>query len=138
MDDAIKNAVEEIEKRIFQETDLAKGSFKDRWDFLHELTREQVKAVMANIIRENVEKPITSADIIERGIEEAVVACHFNAVEKQWWTPGPTFPEALMLVVSELAEALEDFRGNMEPQHIQETTTGKPIGIPVKSSNSCC
>jgi NTP pyrophosphatase (non-canonical NTP hydrolase) len=91
--------------------------------------------VIAEIIIRHARTLRTSEDAINQGISEGVAACHSNAVSKEWWNPAPTFPEALMLVVSELAEALEDYRGTLEPQHIHQTTTGKPIGIPVEMAD---
>lgn len=96
---------------------------------------EWFNGVIAEIIIKHAKTLKTSEDSIYQGISEGVVACHRNAVSKEWWNPAPTFPEALMLVVSELAEALEDYRGTLEPKHIHETTTGKPIGIPVEMAD---
>lgn len=74
---------------------------------------------------------------IRQGINELVQQCHGNAVRKQWWNPAPTFGEGLMLIVSELSEALEDYRNGMKANQEFVTTISlndepiaKPIGIP--------
>jgi NTP pyrophosphatase (non-canonical NTP hydrolase) len=74
---------------------------------------------------------------IFEGVLELTERAHENAIEKKWWEPGPTFPEALMLVVSELSEALEYYREGMGFAEALNTTVSlnnepisKPIGIP--------
>lgn len=44
--------------------------------------------------------------------------CHATAAEKGWWAQPANFGEKLMLVVSELAEALEEWRNGHEPNEI--------------------
>lgn len=73
---------------------------------------------------------------IRRGIDELVKQCHRNAVSKKWWSPAPTFAEGLMLIVSELSEALEDYRkGYVVSEQMKTPSCGtveneKPVGIP--------
>lgn len=48
-------------------------------------------------------------------IEHAQKAVHQTAVDHGWWDDAPNIPEKLMLIVSEVSEALEEYRaGNLE------------------------
>lgn len=49
--------------------------------------------------------------------------CHHTAVTKGWWSQPANFGEKLMLVVSELAEALEEWRNGHEPNETYYPTT---------------
>jgi len=44
------------------------------------------------------------------GINELVSICHSIAKEKGFWNASDNIPEKLMLVVTELAEAMEEYR----------------------------
>lgn len=62
---------------------------------------------------------------------------HKNSKDKGWWDdvePGDdsVIPEKLMLIVTEVSEAMEDYRnGNMEQQmELQHDGNGKPVGFP--------
>lgn len=68
--------------------------------------------------------------IIFNGLNLLVEKCHENAEKKSWWNPAPTFAEGLMLIVSELSEALEDFRDGYKPSVHHENDNYKPVGIP--------
>lgn len=65
-------------------------------------------------------------------LQQEVHAC---AKSKGWWDTDRSIPECLMLIVSELAEALEDFRGGDDPQHIYDTCT-KPCGFPIELADA--
>lgn len=67
---------------------------------------------------------------IRQGINELVQQCHGNAVLKQWWNPAPTFGEGLMLITSELSEALEEYRRGCAVDQPMVGANGKPVGIP--------
>lgn len=58
-------------------------------------------------------------------------AVHKIAEDKGWWEPdkAPSFPEQMMLVVTEVAEAVEEFRQGQVPEGIY-FVDGKPEGIP--------
>lgn len=79
---------------------------------------------------------------IQSAICELIKDCHGNAVEKKWWEPGPTFAEGLMLVVSELSEALEAYRSGSELKMIEirddflGEVKNKPEGIPVELADA--
>jgi len=78
---------------------------------------------------------------IKQSIDSLVKLCHMRASEKKWWKPGPTFIEALMLVVSELSEALEDYRNGLALSDIKEGITNesylvKPLGIPIEMADA--
>jgi len=63
--------------------------------------------------------------------------CHAIAVDKGWYDQTRTIPELLMLVVSELAEALEEVRNGYSPGII--ATVGaeqKPVGFAVEIADS--
>jgi len=68
----------------------------------------------------------------EMGLNQLAAEIHQLAVEKGWWDDGEgkTFPEILMLCVSELSEALEAYRDGAPDFHITEG--GKPTGINVE------
>lgn len=72
---------------------------------------------------------------IFEGVLEFTERVHETAVSKKWWEPGPTFPEALMLVVSELSEALETYRHHASLDLINRVD-GKPEGIPVEMADA--
>ena len=46
----------------------------------------------------------------KQGLNELAAAVHENAVAHGWWEQERELPEILMLCVSELAEALEEYR----------------------------
>jgi len=48
----------------------------------------------------------------ETGLNDFAKEIHKNAVQHGWWDVKRTLPEILMLCVSELAEALEEYRNN--------------------------
>lgn len=81
------------------------------------------------------EEKIESESRIFEGMLEMTERVHETAVSKKWWEPGPTFPEALMLVVSELSEALEQYRSHAELDLINGVD-GKPEGIPVELADA--
>lgn len=51
----------------------------------------------------DVPKPISEMDLMQASI-------HKTAVDKGWWEKERNIPEALMLIVSEISEALEEYR----------------------------
>jgi NTP pyrophosphatase (non-canonical NTP hydrolase) len=51
----------------------------------------------------------------ETQIQGLVQAAHQNAVNKGWWEKPASFGESLMLITSELSEALEDYRNGHAP-----------------------
>lgn len=64
--------------------------------------------------------------------------CHSIAVSKGWWSEGKsnTFTEQLMLQVSELSEALEEYRNGYKYTEIyyeqDSQNIDKPEGIPIE------
>ena len=64
--------------------------------------------------------------------------CHEVAVEKGWYDPPKSVPEALMLCVEELVEALQYARASASDDELRivrsasVTAGGKPEGLPVE------
>lgn len=75
---------------------------------------------------------MTVTDLIERS--------YGTAKEKGWWDDNAgadrSFGTALMLMVSELAEALEEYRQNRALDEIWYADSGKPEGIPVELADT--
>lgn len=66
------------------------------------------------------------------GINEVAKEIHENAVAHGWWDEERGFPEVLMLCVSELAEALEEYRNGRSFTETYVGEGGKPEGIPTE------
>lgn len=62
---------------------------------------------------------ITQVDITGRSINEVARLCHEIAASKGFWDEKRNIGEALMLVVTELAEAMEAHR-RQEDEHFRE------------------
>ena len=56
----------------------------------------------------------------EKTIRELTAICHATAVEKGFWDEERNIGEALMLIVTELAEAMESYRVNDEANFREE------------------
>lgn len=73
-------------------------------------------------------------------LNELVHAAHENSRAKGWWEgDSHNVPEKLMLIVSELAEALEDYRnGNMvtEMEPPYRVGAAKPVGFPTELADA--
>ena len=64
-------------------------------------------------------------------LNELAREAHRTAEEKGWWgtkVPAEMIPEKLLLIHSEVSEALEDYRANK--MRLQQTSGGKPVGFP--------
>jgi NTP pyrophosphatase (non-canonical NTP hydrolase) len=56
---------------------------------------------------------------------------HDWAVGKGWWDdPNPNVPEKLMLIVTEVAEAMEDYRNGLDLAMLTSEADRKPCGFP--------
>ena len=63
----------------------------------------------------------------EKGLNRFAADVHENAVAHGWWEKNPGLPEILMLCVSELSEALEEYR------------RGRPmLYFPCNAGGVCC
>lgn len=60
---------------------------------------------------------------------------HDNAVDHGWWDAQKELPEVLMLIVSELSEALEEDRAGREMVWY-DGDSGKPEGIAVEVADA--
>ena len=69
-------------------------------------------------------------------LTELCKTSHAVAVEKGWYEQERKLPELLMLVVSELAEALEDYRGGYGCNETYYEGQGKPCGIPTEIADA--
>jgi len=70
-------------------------------------------------------------------INDLIALAHSTAKSKGWWddvpgVPSPNFGMLLMLAVTELAEALEEYRDGHELTEIYYGPDGKPEGVPVE------
>ena len=67
-------------------------------------------------------------------LNEWAKAIHENAVSKGWWEDDRPLPEVLMLIISELAEALEADRAG--EGNLYEAENGKPEGVYVEVADA--
>lgn len=65
-------------------------------------------------------------------IRQMMDEAHDNAVKHGWWDRPVTLGEKLLLVVTEVSEAFEEFRDGREPDEIYYSHLGKPEGVPVE------
>ena len=65
----------------------------------------------------------------ERSINSIVESVHNNAKAHGWWEQKREFGSLLMLIVSELSEAFEEFRNNKAAIYYVD---GKPEGIAIE------
>ena len=64
-------------------------------------------------------------------LNELAKQVHRNAVKHGWWRPARRLPEILMLCVSELAEALEEYRDGHDVREVYYRKE-KPEGVPIE------
>ena len=69
---------------------------------------------------------------IMTGINEVAKQIHENAVDHGWWDEERGFPEVLVLIHSEVSEALEEYRNGRLPTEVYTGNNGKPEGIPIE------
>ena len=69
-------------------------------------------------------------------IEELIAVAHANAVAHGWWDEDREPGTILMLIVSELAEALEELRDGHPLQEIRFGPDGKPEGFTVELADA--
>lgn len=69
-------------------------------------------------------------------LTELTKTAHEMAVEKGWYERPRDVPELLMLVVSELAEALEEARDNRWPLSAIEYDGTKPVGFAIEIADA--
>jgi len=61
---------------------------------------------------------------------------HETAVEKGWWETERELGTILMLCVSELSEALEEYRKGYAPDHVYYSEGAKPEGVPIELADT--
>lgn len=71
-------------------------------------------------------------------VNELVAKSYANSVAKGFKDPAPSIPELLVLVHSELSEALEEHRNGREPTEIyfNPEKPDKPEGIPIEIADA--
>lgn len=70
--------------------------------------------------------------MFQTGLNTAAHIIHKTAKEHGWWDGEPReLPEILMLAVSELAEALQEYRDMRAPHEIYHNGD-KPEGVPIE------
>lgn len=77
----------------------------------------------------------------DRTILDLTETSHAIAKSKGWWdnsdgTNEHEFPTLLMLVVSEMAEALEEYRMGRGLNEIYFNDKGKPLGVPIEMADA--
>ncbi len=68
-------------------------------------------------------------------IESVVREAHQNAINKGWYEEPRTFGEVSMLIVTEIAEAVEDYRNGRGLTEIYYEGD-KPCGIPIELADA--
>ncbi len=71
--------------------------------------------------------------IIRDGLNELVKVCHETAVSKGWWDTNRETPECFMMIVSEIVEALEEYRNNQPAIYFKDE---KPEGVAVELADA--
>lgn len=89
-------------------------------------------------VPEDVRKHIKDALMLRQkmGLNEWAAAIHENAEKHGWWEEERRLPEILMLCVSELSEALEEYR-NGKPMLYCENMKHKPCEDCVTHRRAC-
>jgi len=77
----------------------------------------------------------------DRTLFDLIESSHGIARSKGWWDDSNEendheFPTQLMLVVSEMAEALEEYRLGKGLNEIYFDEKGKPLGIPIELADA--
>ena len=62
--------------------------------------------------------------------------CHAVAKKSGWWTSQRAIPEMLMLMVTELAEAMEEYRNGHTAKDVYYRADGKPEGFGVELADT--
>ena len=72
-----------------------------------------------------------------KNLNELAAEIHQNAVAHGWWEEDRSIPEVLMLCVSELAEALEEYREDQPTVWYACNTTGQRCGECTGKDKDC-
>lgn len=65
-------------------------------------------------------------------LKEMQEESHKNSVAHGWWPEGRNIGELLLLMVTEISEAFEEWRNGRPVSEIYYSETGKPEGIPTE------
>ena len=69
-------------------------------------------------------------------INQLVEEAHRTALAHGWYDKGRSLTEAIMLVVCELAEAIEEIRNGHQPHEIYYVVAAKPEGVPIEIADA--
>lgn len=70
-------------------------------------------------------------------IKNLIQECHTLAKDKGWWDNHRDIPELLCLIHSEISEALEEYRNNLNIYNISTNfLTRKPEGFPIEIADT--
>lgn len=77
---------------------------------------------------------------MKKSISDWVRQSHITAKSKGWWdeaqSPEKEFPEKMLLVISEISEAVEEFRNGHALDEVYTAENGKPEGVPVELADA--
>jgi NTP pyrophosphatase (non-canonical NTP hydrolase) len=131
------------EKAEAERAEAAREQAKELGEIDDAITAEMLllDKKVARTWQANAPKVSAKTVIVEREIQTTLNAlrdeCHAASASKGWWDTkenvhADNIPQKLMLIVSEAAEALEDFReGKMEATYVADVRgNNKPCGFP--------
>jgi NTP pyrophosphatase (non-canonical NTP hydrolase) len=79
---------------------------------------------------------LSNKDNIELSLSEFQRDCHKTSIDHGWWEGNVNVPEKLMLIVSEIAEALEDYRNGKNLTGVFYDSNDKPEGFAVELADA--
>jgi NTP pyrophosphatase (non-canonical NTP hydrolase) len=69
-------------------------------------------------------------------LSQIIIQSYRIAHEKGWHSPSKTFVESVMLIVTELSEAVEEYRAGRDERELYYGEDGKPEGIPAELADA--
>lgn len=114
---------------------LAKVHVRDLEALLDAVVKADVRRAIGGVMKEErgLVVSVDELEAIRDGIEALVRVAHGMARVKGWYDDGPrNFGEQAMLIVSEVAEAVEESRDGRAMTEVYDGKNGKPEGIPIE------